>query len=104
MRLIDADALMETLGIKEECTDCQYHLGYNFCARSGDFVNACEAIINAPTESPTSVNLSDLYPCDPAKNTECTKTGCHINGGECFLTTQKKYSKLTKQKKYSKGE
>ena len=96
MRLIDADKLIETLGIAEDCEDCQYVASPRFClcTKSSDFVNACEAIINAPTEIPTSVNLSDLYLCDPAKNTECTKTVCHINGGECFLTTQKKYSKV----------
>ncbi len=94
MRLIDADALMETLGIKEECIDCQYHIGNNFCSRSGDFVTACEAISDAPTACSTSVKLSDLYPCDPSKNTKCTKTGCHINGGDCFLTLQKNYSKV----------
>lgn len=94
MRLIDADALMETLGIKEECTDCQYHIGNNFCSRSGDFVTACESIVDAPTVSSTSVNIADIYLCDPTKNTECTKTECHINGGECFFTLQKMYSKV----------
>lgn len=33
------------------------------------------------------------YKCDPAKNTECSKTNCHINGGECYLTHNKKYEK-----------
>lgn len=30
-----------------------------------------------------------LFICDPAKNTECTKESCHINGGECYLTSKK---------------
>lgn len=48
MRLIDADALAEKLGIKEDCKDCQY--AYTaFCSKSSDFVNACEAIFDAPT-------------------------------------------------------
>lgn len=34
-----------------------------------------------------------VYICDPEKNTVCTKTGCHINGGECYLTLEKKYKK-----------
>lgn len=98
MRLIDADKLMETLGVAEECEDCQYKIGTTFmmCSKSSDFVTACEAIINAPTAttaSSTAVNLAGLYPCDPEKNTKCTKTGCHINGGECFLTAEKKFSK-----------
>ena len=32
-----------------------------------------------------------LYLCDPEKNTECPKTHCHINGGDCRLTTHRKY-------------
>ena len=33
-----------------------------------------------------------VYVCDPNKNTNCEKTGCFINGGDCFLTTEKRYS------------
>ena len=47
-RLIDAYALMETLGIAEECEYCQYSYG-GFCSKSSDFVDACEAIADAPT-------------------------------------------------------
>lgn len=32
-----------------------------------------------------------LYDCDPIKNTECRKTNCHINGGECYKTSKKEY-------------
>lgn len=35
----------------------------------------------------------DLFLCDTEKNQECTKTACHIYGGECFLTTNIKYAK-----------
>ena len=28
-----------------------------------------------------------FYKCDPNKNTECRKTGCFENGGECEMTT-----------------
>ena len=31
------------------------------------------------------------YPCDPEKNTKCSKTGCYINGGECRHTLNKEY-------------
>lgn len=48
MRLTDKDALMKTLGIKEDCEECEYANGY-FCSRGSDFVNACEAICDAPT-------------------------------------------------------
>ena len=48
MRLIDKDALMGTLDIKDDCGDCEYENGF-FCSRNSDFVNACEAICDAPT-------------------------------------------------------
>lgn len=48
MRLIDKDALMKTLDIKDDCGDCEYENGF-FCSRNSDFVNACEAICDAPT-------------------------------------------------------
>lgn len=47
MRLIDADALIKTLGIADDCQDCPYQ-SYNFCGRDNDFVVACEAITEAP--------------------------------------------------------
>lgn len=34
----------------------------------------------------------DLYICDTKKNTKCSKTNCHINGGECRHTTHKEYA------------
>lgn len=36
--------------------------------------------------------LTSIYKCDPIKNTECSKTHCHINGGECEHTTKKEYA------------
>lgn len=27
-----------------------------------------------------------LYECDAYNNTECSKTGCYLNGGPCFCT------------------
>lgn len=48
MKLIDKDALMKTLDIKDDCGDCEYENGF-FCSRNSDFANACEAICDAPT-------------------------------------------------------
>lgn len=31
-----------------------------------------------------------IYLCDPSKNKSCRKTGCHIYGGECYMTTSEK--------------
>ena len=39
----------------------------------------------------TITSHDTLYHCDPEKNTECPKTHCHINGGDCYLTTHRKY-------------
>lgn len=54
MRIIDADALMETLGITDmDCYKCVWgneKLGY--CNRGKEFIDACLAIENAPTIEP----------------------------------------------------
>lgn len=47
MRLIDADALADKLGIKYDCADCEYECG-PICTKGSEFVNACEAIFAAP--------------------------------------------------------
>ena len=48
-RLIDADALMQTLGITDtDCGKCDLH-GAMGCSKCGDFVDACIAIEHAPT-------------------------------------------------------
>lgn len=36
-----------------------------------------------------------LFECDPYKNTDCSKTGCYINGGECRHTRRLKYARVT---------
>lgn len=48
MRLIDADALMKTLGITDmDCGKCDLH-GTMGCSKKGGFVDACVAIEHAP--------------------------------------------------------
>jgi len=34
-----------------------------------------------------------MYECDPDKNTECRKTNCYINGGECHLTARAEFQR-----------
>lgn len=34
----------------------------------------------------------EFYKCNPEKNTECEKTNCYINGGDCECTTHKEYA------------
>lgn len=48
MRLIDADALTEKLGISEKCDCCQYNSMDN-CEKELYFAEACCEIYNAPT-------------------------------------------------------
>ena len=65
-RYIDADALMQTLGITDEdCEKCAWGNGYNgfvFCKRGGDFTDACDAICDAPT-----VDMVDVVRCKDCK-------------------------------------
>ena len=49
MRLIDADALMKTLKISDDCKHCEQCEYDYFCSMGGDFVSACEAINDAPS-------------------------------------------------------
>ena len=37
------------------------------------------------------MNIS--YLCDPSKNKECLKFGCHVKGGYCYHTEHEKYQK-----------
>ena len=46
--LIDANALMEALGIAVECKDCSRNGAFG-CKEDSAFVYACEAITDAPT-------------------------------------------------------
>lgn len=42
-----------------------------------------------------------LFECDPYKNTDCSKTGCYINGGECRHTRHLKYARVTRPSGYA---
>ena len=50
-RYIDADLLMKELGITDpDCEKCEWGgKGFPYCTRDGDFVDACDAICEAPT-------------------------------------------------------
>lgn len=49
--LIDRQWLMERLGIKDDCRECQYSLG-PLCSKWSELVDACEAISDAPSVQP----------------------------------------------------
>ena len=61
-RYIDADALMKTLKISDDCKHCEQCEDDYFCSMSGDFVNACEAINEAPS--------IDIVRCKECKHAE----------------------------------
>jgi len=46
-------------------------------------------IISAGTWHGTYTKEKNVRQCDPDKNTECRKTSCFINGGECHMTEKK---------------
>ena len=41
-----------------------------------------------------------FYKCDPEKNTECKKTMCYINGGECYSTLNAQYAKADESENF----
>lgn len=61
-RLIDADALMDVLGIAVECKDCSRKGAFG-CKEDSAFVYACEAITDVPT--------IDAVPVVRCRNCEC---------------------------------
>ena len=65
--LIDRKALLESLGIGDDCNNCKYGeadtYGYVFCTKGSDFVDACEKIFDALSVEPWSAiktMLNDL--------------------------------------------
>ena len=78
MRLIDADALMQTLGITDmDCGKCAwYSKAYRQCKRGGDFEDACCAIEDAPTIEAVPVVHGHWEPVTNGRGGfECSK--CH---------------------------
>lgn len=65
-----------------------WHYCPNCGARMDEPAPKAAELINDGTYS-----AGNLYECDPEKNTECRKTGCYINGGECRHTTHAEYVK-----------
>lgn len=59
--LISRQNLMTTLNIKEDCHDCVYGASV-FCTRGSDFVDACEAIMDAP-----SIDAVEVVRCRDCK-------------------------------------
>lgn len=49
--LIDRKALIESIGVAYDCKRCQYNdtVHKGFCTMPSEFVNVCEAIVDAPS-------------------------------------------------------
>lgn len=76
MKLIDADALMETIGITKECKDCARN-GMRGCSESSAFVWACESITEAPTiDAVQVVRCKDCAKSRPDGNDESVWLWC----------------------------
>lgn len=103
MRPIDADALMQTLGITDmDCVRCAwYSKAYRRCKRGGDFEDACIAIEDAPTVDAVPVrkgkwilvkgsNGKDYHKCSYCLHTQditgvknyCSVCGARMEGAE----------------------
>lgn len=83
MRLIDADALMQSLGITNmDCDECAWYDNneWSRCKRGGDFEDACFAIENAPTvDAIEVVRCKDCNRWNPAFDREVSEYGvCQI--------------------------
>jgi hypothetical protein len=101
MRLIDADALMQSLGITNvDCDKCAwYDKEWSCCKRDSDFECACFAIENAPTieerkmgkwiKHGTGVTHYECSHCGVwfladhlTRNSFCPNCGCDMRGEE----------------------
>ena len=79
----------------------------HFCEYCDSHVVGCnECPIKAAIAEIPVVTIPDnvkvLYVCDTEKNTECSKTGCWKNGGDCFLTKDIKFAAIDMSER--KGE
>ena len=84
-RYIDADLLMKELGITDpDCEKCEWGCkGFPSCSRDGDFVDACDAICEAPT-----ADVVEVVRCKDCKHCEwyikaSYKNGVEVESHEC---------------------
>lgn len=109
---IDAAALEHIQEFKRQLTVCARSLARHILGRGADltlengysFKNGIleftiilsdinELPISLPERETPLKDWAKVYLCDPAKNVDCPKTMCHINGGDCMATTHREYAK-----------
>lgn len=79
-RLIDADALMQTLGITDmDCGRCDLH-GTIGCSKKGGFVDACVAIEHAPIIEERKTGKWEIYVISPFDGEGCRCSECGFEG------------------------
>ena len=57
----------------------------------------CGAIIPEGRQVCPICERQMIYPCDPEKNTTCTKQSCFVNGGPCCHTTNPEFKRTTEK-------
>lgn len=77
MRLIDADALCETLGIAEPCKDCDHYRGWS--CTDPIWTDVCDAILDAPTVGAQAVDAVPVVRCKDCKYFHGEYTHCGFN-------------------------
>lgn len=62
--LISRKALMESVGVADDCEKCQYNdsIHKGFCTMPSEFVNVCEAIADAPSAEPGWIPVTERLP------------------------------------------
>ena len=68
MRLIDADVLIEKIGIGKDCNECQHNEDEFYCNWKPDVVDICEAICTAPTVEPEQIRCENCKHCETTDN------------------------------------
>jgi len=80
-RYIDADLLMKELGITDpDCVKCEWGSKlFPYCTRDGDFVDACDAICEAPTADVVERKVGKWIEAKPMSGRigkVCSACGC----------------------------
>lgn len=67
--------------------------------RNAERCVCCGAIIPEGRQVCPICECQIIYPCDPEKNTTCTKQSCFVNGGPCYHTTNPEFKKTIEGEK-----
>lgn len=101
-RYIDADVLMKKLDIKADCKECNSIDHFLCCLRSRDFVNACEAINDAPSidivRRKPVVGYEGYYEVDMYGNVYSVARTVQVNDNGRIYDKPVKEKKLTASK------